>query len=119
MAGSGSINEALDDLAAALANITGVPIVRDPRNITPGCVLIGPPAGEPFNNNNIIALEIPLIAISSGPGNQDALDQLLTTVALILAKNIGVTGFRATSVNMGGVDAPAYEMTVRMQAQNT
>lgn len=114
---SGLIYEALDDLAAALAGITGVPIVRDPRNITPGCVLIGAPEGTAFNNNNIVDLTVPLVAISSGPGNQDALNQLLTTVAAILAKNIGVTDFRPTTVNIGGVDAPAYEMIVRMQAQ--
>lgn len=118
MAGTGLINEALDDLANAIGNINGVPIVRDPRNITPGCVLIGAPTGSAFNNNNIVALDIPLTVISSGPGNQDALDQLLTIVALLLAKNIGVTDFRPSNVDIGGVFAPAYDLTVRMQAQN-
>ena len=117
MAGTGLINEALDDLQTTLATITGVPAVRDVRNITPGCVLIGAASGEAFNNNNIVVLDVPLVAISSGPGNQDAIDQLLSIVALILAKNIGVTSFRPTTINIGGVEAPAYEMTMRMQAQ--
>lgn len=118
MAGTGLVNEALDDLTAALAGITGLPIVRDPRNITPGCVLIGAPSGELFNNNNIVILDIPLVIIGSGPGNQDALDQLLSKVAEILAKNIGVIDFRPSTVNIGGVEAPAYELSMRMQAQN-
>jgi len=117
MAGTGLVNEALDDLALALAGITGVPIVRDPRNITPGCVLIGAPTVTPFNTNNIVTLDIPLTAIGTGPGNQDALDSLLTIVSLILGKNIGVTGpCRPSTISIGGVDAPAYDMTVRMQA---
>lgn len=116
MAGTGLINEALDDLKTTLATITGVPIVRDPRNITPGCVLIGAPSFTAFNYN-IVYLDVPLVIISSGPGNQDALDQLLSIVASVLGKNVAVTEGRPSTVNIGGVEAPAYELTVKMQAQ--
>lgn len=116
MAGTGLINEALDDLKTTLGTLTGIPIVRDPRNITPGCVLIGAPSFTAFNYN-IVELDIPCVIISSGPGNQDALDQLLSIVASVLGKNVAVTDGRPTSVNIGGVDAPAYELTVKMQAQ--
>ena len=116
MAGTGLINEALDDLKTTLSTLTGIPVVRDVRNITPGCVLIGAPTGRAFNYN-IVDLEVPVVVISSGPGNQDALDQLLSIVALVMAKNVAVIDGRPTQVTIGGVDAPAYEMTVKMQAQ--
>lgn len=116
MAGTGLINEALDDLATTLATISGVPAVRDPRNITPGCVLIGAPSFVAFNYN-IVELDVPLVVIGSGPGNQDALDQLLSIVALLIGKNVAVTRGAPSSVQIGGVDAPAYELTVKMQAQ--
>ena len=116
MAGTGSIVEALEDLKTTLSTLTGIPVVRDIRNITPGCVLIGAPTGRAFNYN-IVDLEVPVIVISSGPGNQDALDQLLSIVAAVLGKNVGATLFSPSSVQIGGVDAPAYEITVKMQAQ--
>ena len=116
MAGTGLINEALDDLKTTLATLTGIPAVRDPRNITPGCVLIGAPSFTAWNAN-IVALDVPVTIISSGPGNLDALDQLLSIVASVLGKNVAVTDGRPSNVEIGGVFAPAYELTVRMQAQ--
>ena len=116
MAGTGLINEALDDLATTLGTLTGVPIVRDPRNITPGCVLVGAPSFTAWNGN-IVHLDVPCTVISSGPGNQDTLDQLLSIAALVLGKNVAVTDGRPVQVTIGGVDAPAYELTVKMQAQ--
>jgi len=116
MAGTGLINEALDDLRTTLATLTGIPAVRDPRNITPGCVLIGAPSFTAWNYN-IVELEVPCTIISSGPGNQDALDQLLSIVASVLGKNVAVVRGQAASVQLGGVEAPAYELTVKMQAQ--
>ena len=116
MAGTGLINEALDDLKTTLATLTGIPAVRDPRNITPGCVLIGAPSFTAWNYN-IVALDVPVTIISSGPGNLDALDQLLSIVASVLGKNVAVTDGRPSNVEIGGVFAPAYELTVRMQAQ--
>jgi hypothetical protein len=116
MAGTGLINEALDDLVTTLGTITGLPVTRDPRNLTPGCVLINAPSFSAWNYN-IVALEVPLLIISSGPANLDALDQLLTIVSQILGKNVAVTSGRPTAVAIGGTDAPAYELTVKMQAQ--
>lgn len=72
--------------------------------------------GQAFNYN-IVDLSVPCTIISSGPGNQDALDQLLSIVALVMAKNVAVIDGRPTQVTIGGVEAPAYEITVKMQAQ--
>ena len=106
MAGTGLINEALDDLATTLLTITGLPVVRDPRNLTPGCVLIGAPSFTAWNYN-IIDLEVPCTVISSGPGNQDALDQLLTIASQVLAKNVAVVGMTGQIKQLLGVDRPA------------
>jgi len=118
MAGTGLLNAALAELAATLGTITGLPVARDPRNLTPGCVLISAPSGTAFNYN-VADIDVPVLIISSGPGNQDALDQLLTILSQLLAKNIGLTIFRPTSVAIGGTDAPAYEVTVRMSAKTS
>lgn len=116
MAGTGLFNEGLDDLATTLLTITGLPVVRDPRNISPGCVLIGAPSFQAYNYN-IAQLTVPIQVISSGPGNQDALDQLLTIVGQLLDKNVAVTEGRPTSLDIGGTICPGYDLTIEMQVQ--
>ena len=113
MAGSGFINAQLDALASTLATITGVPVTRDPRNIQPGGLLVGAPELDAFTYK-VARLTVPVLVISSGPGNQDALDQLLGIVAEVMAKNVAVVRARPTSVAIGGTDAPAYEVTVEL-----
>jgi hypothetical protein len=116
MPGTGLFNEGLDDLATTLATISGLPVVRDPRNITPGCVLIGAPTFTAFNYN-IAQMSVPIQIISSGPGNQDALDQLLSLAASLMAKNVAVTEGRPTSLDIGGTLVPGYDLMVEMQVQ--
>lgn len=118
MAGTGLFNEGLDDLATTLLTITGLPVVRDPRNISPGCVLIGAPSFQAYNYN-IAQLTVPIQVISSGPGNQDALDQLLSIVAQLLDKNVAVTEGRPTSLDIGGTICPGYDLTIEMQVSTS
>ena len=113
MAGTGPYNDALALLAARLATISGVPVVRDVRNISPGCILISPPELE-FFNGQVAKMRVPCTIISSGPGNQDAVDQLLTIVGSVANLNVCATSAIPTSVNIGGTDAPAYEMTINL-----
>jgi len=115
MAGTGLFNQALADLATKLGTISGLPVVRDPRNLTPGCVLIQAPTWQSFSAG-VVDMTIPVTIISSGPGNQDALDQLLSIAATILEKAVADTDGRPVTVNIGGTDAPAYELTIRMAA---
>lgn len=115
MAGSGSLNAALDDLATTLGTISGLPVVRDPRNITPGCVLLDAPTFDAFNYR-IVRMTVPALIISSGPGNQDALDQILGIAADVMAKQVGVISGRPINVSIGGTDAPAYELTIALEA---
>jgi hypothetical protein len=116
MPGTGLFNEGLDDLATTLLTITNLPVVRDPRNISPGCVLIGAPTFEAWNYN-IAKMTVPVQIISSGPGNQDALDQLLTIASQLMAKNVAVTDGRPTSIEIGGTICPGYDLTIEMQVQ--
>jgi hypothetical protein len=118
MPGTGLYNEGLDDLATTLATISGLPVVRDPRNISPGCVLIGAPSFTMFNYN-IAQMSVPVQIISSGPGNQDALDQLLSLAASLVAKNVAVTEGRPTSLDIGGTIVPGYDLMVEMQVQTS
>lgn len=115
MAGTGQLNSALGDLATKLGTIVGLPVVRDPRNITPGCVLIQAPTFR-VESPKVIDLTVPVTLISSGPGNQDALDQLLTIAAQVIASDVAVFDGRPVTVSIGNTDAPGYELTIRMKA---
>lgn len=109
-------NECLDDLAAKLAAVTGLQVVTDPRNLVPPCVFIDAPTFECWNGN-IVKLTYPLRAITLGPGNLDAQRSLMNLAAKILGANIGVLDGRPTIAIIGGVELPAYDMNVAMQAQ--
>lgn len=115
MAGTGQLNSALGDLATKLGTISGLPVVRDPRNLTPGCALIQAPAFRVLSPA-VIELTVPVTLVSSGPGNQDALDQLLSLAAVVIAADVAVIEGRPVTVTIGGTDAPGYELTVRMKA---
>ena len=109
-------NEALDDLATFLGTVTGLQVVNDPRNLAPPCVMIGAPSFTAFNYN-IVKMTFPLQIISAGPSNLDAMRSLLNTASKVLTKNVAITAGRPTTLEIGGVMLPAYELTAEMQAQ--
>lgn len=109
-------NEALDDLSVRLATISGLQVVTDPRNLVNPCVFIGPPSFEAWNYN-IVKMSFPCRVISSGPGNLDALRNLLNLSALILGNNVAVTAGRPTMASIAGIDYPAYDLDIAIQAQ--
>jgi hypothetical protein len=111
-------NEALDDLAATLATVTGLQVVTDPRNLVPPCVMLGAPSFEAFNYN-AVRMTYPLQIVTLGPSNLDAMRSLLNLSALILSKNVAVTNGRPTTLEIGGVMLPAYELTVEMRVSTT
>lgn len=111
-------NTALDSLAATLETITGMQVVTDPRNLKPPCVMLGAPSFTAFNYN-AVRMTYPLQIITLGPSNLDAMRSLLNLSALILAANVAVTDGRPTTLEIGGVMLPAYELTVQMQATTT
>lgn len=109
-------NEAIDDLATTLKTITGLPVAMDPRQITTSCVFIDAPSFTAFNYN-IVTLDFPIKVIGSGPGNLDALRDLLQIASKLLAKNIAVKQGQPTAVSIGGAEYPAYDLLVSLQAQ--
>lgn len=109
-------NEALDDLAATLGTVTGLQVVTDPRNMVPPCVFLGAPSFTAWNYN-IVKMTFPVQILSLGPANLDAMRNLLNLTSLVLAKNVAVTDGRPTTLDIGGVMLPAYELTVALQAQ--
>ncbi len=109
-------NEAVDDLAATLATVTGLQVVTDPRNLKPPCVFIDAPSFEAINNN-IVKLTFPVKVLSLGPSNLDAQRSILAMAAKCLNKGVAVTDGRPTIAVIGGVELPAYDLTVAMQAQ--
>lgn len=116
MAYTDLFNEALDDLKTTLSTISGLPVVTDPRNILPGCVMIGAPTFDAFNYN-VVRMVFPCTIISSGPGNLDALRQLLSIAAKLLAKNVAVLDGRPDVAVIGGTEQPAYSVNIALQAQ--
>ena len=108
-------NEAIDDLRATLATITGLPVATDPRRIIPGCVFIDAPSFTAYNYN-IVTMTFPIKVISSGPGNLDALRELLQITAKVLAKNVAIQSGQPVLVTIGGAEYPAYELSLSMQA---
>jgi hypothetical protein len=109
-------NNALNTLTTFLKTVTGLRVVTDPRNLVPNCVLIQAPSFTAFNYN-IVDLTFPITVVGVGPGNEDALRNILNIVSQVLTKNVAVTDGRPVTLDMGGTIAPAYELTVKMQAQ--
>ena len=109
-------NTAFDDLCETLAEITGLTVVNDPRNMRPSCLLVNPPFFDAFNYN-IAKLSFNCTMVAMGPGNLDAVRPLLAACASILNKNVALLSGRPTSVEIGGAVYPAYDLTIDLQAQ--
>jgi hypothetical protein len=110
------LNTGLDNLVATLNTISGLKVTSDPRNINPPCALVGAPNFTAFNFN-ILDVYFPITVMAPGPGNLDAERWLLNAVAQIVSKNVAIKDGRPTSVDIGGVTLPAYEITARIQVQ--
>tara|TARA_R110000868_G_scaffold221883_1_gene473679 strand:- start:59 stop:487 length:429 start_codon:yes stop_codon:yes gene_type:complete len=111
------LNDAFDDLVAILQGITGLRVVDDPRNIAPPCAFVDAPSIESFNYN-IVKMTFPVTLISTGPGNLDALRQLLHLTAALLLKNVAVMSASPKVVTVGGQEFAGYEVIIPIQAQN-
>ena len=111
------LNDAFDDLVTILQGITGLRVVDDPRNIAPPCAFVDAPSIESFNYN-IVKMTFPVTLISTGPGNLDALRQLLNLTAALVTKNIAVMSASPKVVTLGGQEFAGYEVIIQLQAQN-
>jgi hypothetical protein len=111
-------NECLDDLAAKLGTITGLQVVTDPRSLVPPCVFIDAPTFQAYNGN-IVKMSFPVRCITLGPGNLDAQRSLMNLAAKVLNASVGVTDGRPTMAIIGGVELPAYDLNINIQAQTS
>lgn len=109
-------NQAINNLSTDLKTVTGLRVITDPRNLQPNCVLIQAPSFTAWNSN-IVDLTFPVTIVGVGPSNEDALRTILNTVSMVLGKNVAVTDGRPVTMDIGSTIAPAYELTVKMQAQ--
>ena len=113
-------NEALDDLATTLTSITGLQVVTDPRNLVPPCAFIDAPTFSVYGGGgNIVQMTYTVRIITLGPGNLDAQRSLMNMAALLLAKNVAVTGGRPTVAIYGGAEYAAYDLTIDLKASTT
>jgi hypothetical protein len=118
MAYTDLFNETIDDLAATLATISGLRVVTDPQQINPPCVFLDAPSFEAWNYN-IVKMNFPVRIFSLGPSNLDALRNILSICAQLLAKNVAITDGRPVSVIIGGQEFPAYDVSIPIQAQTS
>jgi len=110
-------NTCLNNLAAKLAEVTGLRVVTDPRNITPGAgfVLVGAPSFATYSRG-VANMTFPVQLISTGPSNLDALRTLLNTAALCFGSMTGILEGHPITLDLGGSSLPAYELFVNVQA---
>ena len=109
-------NETLDDLASLISTRTSLPVVTDPRNLQPPCVFIDAPRFTAWSNV-IAKMDFPVRVISLGPNNLVAHRNLLNMAAKLLTAGVGVTDGRPTVAIIGGVELPAYDLTISIQSQ--
>jgi len=109
-------NATLDELATKLAAISGLQVVTDPRNLKPPCAFIDAPSFTGWTGQ-VCKMTFPVRVITLGPGNLDAQRSLLNMAALVTNANLGVTDGRPTIAIIGGVELPAYDLTIRIVAQ--
>ena len=109
-------NSALDDLNASVTAITGLQCVNDPRNANPPCAFIDAPSFTGWNYN-IVKMAFPVRLITLGPGNLDAMRNILSITAQMLAKKVAVTAGRPGFISIGGQDFPCYDLDISLQAQ--
>ena len=109
-------NEAIDDLEVTLATISGLRVVTDPQKINPPCVFLDAPSFDSWSSA-IVKMSFTVKVISLGPGNLDAMRNILSIAAEMLAKQVAVTGGRPNMISIGGQDFPCYDIDISLQAQ--
>ena len=118
MAFTDLLNEAIDDVAAKIATVSGLRVVTDPTKIVPNCVFIDAPSFTTFaGNGNILNVTFPIKVLGSGPANLPVLRQLLDITAKVISSNVIVMNGQPTAYLIGGAEYPCYDLVVSVQAQ--
>ena len=112
------LNEGIDDVAATLAAVSGLRVVKDPTKLVPNCVFLQAPSfTTTAGNGNIVRLEIPIKIVGSGPAGLPVLREILQIAAACLASTIIVTGGSPGVLDIGGQEYPCYDLTCAIAAQ--
>jgi hypothetical protein len=106
-----AFKDGYDDLVDTLQAITGLRVVDDPRNINPPCALVQPP-NITMHTNVIAELSFQVTLIGFGPGQYQAMTQLLDLADLIRAEEIGLISAVPALQPIAGQDYPAYQLTI-------
>lgn len=77
------LNGARQDLATVLET-GGIKATTDPRNVNAPMVVVGLPTITEWIGACVVNIDIPITAVAPGPGNLDAVEWLLDTVAALL-----------------------------------
>jgi hypothetical protein len=117
MAPTGIFYAAQQTLVSSLAALS-LAVVTDPRNARPMSVLVGPPSFECFNDQ-IADISFSVSILAAPPGNQDALDYLITAADTIMNSPISVLRGSPGMAFIGGQDVPTYDLTVRVSTERT
>ena len=119
MAYTDLFNTTIDTLEAKVATISGLPVIDNPQNAAGfinGFVLIQAPSFEAFNFN-IAKMSFELMIVLPGQGNLAALRRGLQIAAGLMDLKIGVLTGRPSIADIGGVESPAYTISLDIQAQ--
>lgn len=117
MTASGIFNEARSTVVATLTAL-GLKTETDVRNARPMTVLVDPPTFTCFNSN-IAEIEIDLKVLAAPPGNQDAVDYLITTADTIMNSDLSLIRGIPGVMTIGGQEVPTYDLTVRVGTQRS
>ena len=120
MAYTDLFNEAIDDLSASLAGVTGLRVVNDATKIVPNCVYIDAPSFTTVaGNGNVVRMDFPIKIIGSGPAGLPVLRTILAIAAKVLSSPIIVMGGRPGALDIGGQLFPCYDLECGIQAQTS
>lgn len=109
-------NEAIDDLVTTLATISGLRVTTDPQKLNPPCVFLDAPSFDAWSSA-VVKMSFAVKVISVGPGNLDAMRNILSITASMLAKKVGITAGRPGYVTIGGQEFACYDLDINMEAQ--
>jgi hypothetical protein len=112
MSASGVFATARSNLVSSLTAL-GLAVVTDPRNARPLSVLVNPPNVD-IKNYNWADITFSILICAAPPGNQDAVDYLITTADAIMDSAIVVVDANPDIIDISNQALPAYRMTVRM-----
>ena len=117
MSATGIFAAAQATLVASLQGL-GLAVVTDSRNARPMSVLVDPPTFTCFNSN-IAEIEIGVQVLAAPPGNQDAVDYLISAADTIMDSDISLIRGIPGVMQIGGQEVPTYDLTLRVSTQRS